>query len=175
MTASRTHSLKHKPPASLPPSQWKSARTTNAIEQLHDRFNRRIKSHFHMESLEFLTSEQVSERLQGVSTVLEDNDRVGFVTLTGTFVFSAPKNSNPATFESAYAVFRAEVAAQRALGQIDDLLVYFDEVYPQPLAWRKGSDRLWLKDFGWSESARRYLALPRPSATGSRDIWRHDG
>jgi len=29
--------------APLPPSQWKSARTTNAIERLHEEFKRRIK------------------------------------------------------------------------------------------------------------------------------------
>jgi putative transposase len=28
----------------LPPSQWRSARTTNAIERLHDEFKRRIKT-----------------------------------------------------------------------------------------------------------------------------------
>jgi hypothetical protein len=28
----------------LPPSQWKSARTTNAIERLHEEFRRRIKT-----------------------------------------------------------------------------------------------------------------------------------
>jgi transposase-like protein len=30
--------------ATLPPSQWKSARTTNAIERLHEEFKRRIKT-----------------------------------------------------------------------------------------------------------------------------------
>ena len=30
--------------ASLPPSQWRSARTTNAIERLHEEFKRRIKT-----------------------------------------------------------------------------------------------------------------------------------
>ena len=30
--------------ARLPPSQWKSARTTNAIECLHEEFKRRIKT-----------------------------------------------------------------------------------------------------------------------------------
>ena len=30
--------------ARLPPSQWKSARTTNAIERLHEEFKRRIKT-----------------------------------------------------------------------------------------------------------------------------------
>src|SRR5262249_62090374 len=29
---------------SLPPSQWRSARTTNASERLHDEVNRRIKT-----------------------------------------------------------------------------------------------------------------------------------
>ena len=29
----------------LPPSQWKPARTTNAIERLHEAFKRRIKTH----------------------------------------------------------------------------------------------------------------------------------
>ena len=29
---------------SLPPSQWRSARTTNAIERLHEEFKRRIKT-----------------------------------------------------------------------------------------------------------------------------------
>ena len=28
----------------LPPSQWKAARTTNAIERLHEEFKRRIKT-----------------------------------------------------------------------------------------------------------------------------------
>ena len=28
----------------LPPSQWKSARTTNAVERLHEEFKRRIKT-----------------------------------------------------------------------------------------------------------------------------------
>ena len=30
--------------ARLPPEQWKSARTTNAIERLHEEFKRRIKT-----------------------------------------------------------------------------------------------------------------------------------
>ena len=36
-----------RPPVRLPPlapSQWKSARTTNAIERLHEEFKRRIKT-----------------------------------------------------------------------------------------------------------------------------------
>ena len=36
----------------LPPSQWKSARTTNAIEHLHEEFKRRIKTQTALPSVE---------------------------------------------------------------------------------------------------------------------------
>jgi putative transposase len=36
----------------LPPSQWKSARTTNAIERLHEEFKRRIKTQTVLSSAE---------------------------------------------------------------------------------------------------------------------------
>ncbi len=36
----------------LPPSQWKSARTTNAIERLHEEFKRRIKTQTGLPSAE---------------------------------------------------------------------------------------------------------------------------
>jgi putative transposase len=38
--------------ARLPPSQWKSARTTNAIERLHEEFKRRIKTQCVLPSVE---------------------------------------------------------------------------------------------------------------------------
>jgi transposase-like protein len=38
--------------AHLPPSQWKSARTTNAIERLHEEFKRRIKTQCVLPSIE---------------------------------------------------------------------------------------------------------------------------
>jgi putative transposase len=38
--------------ARLPPSQWKSARTTNAIERLHEEFKRRIKTQCVLPSIE---------------------------------------------------------------------------------------------------------------------------
>lgn len=61
---------------------------------------------FQVDTLEFLTSKEVSQRLQGVTTGLGDNERVGFVTLTGSFVFTGPpKRGKPATFSRAYAVF----------------------------------------------------------------------
>jgi hypothetical protein len=63
---------------------------------------------FQVDTLEFITSKDVSQRLHGVSTGLEDNARVGFVTLTGTFIFTGPgSNRKSATFNRAYAVFDA--------------------------------------------------------------------
>ena len=54
----------------LPPSQWKSARTTNAIERLHEEFKRRIKTQTVLPSAEtaamlfwaLLTSGQITMR-----------------------------------------------------------------------------------------------------------------
>jgi putative transposase len=39
----------------LPPSQWKSARTTNPIERLHEEFKRRIKTQTALPSAETAT------------------------------------------------------------------------------------------------------------------------
>jgi len=62
---------------------------------------------FQVDKLEFLTSKQVSDRLQGVSTGLADNDRIGFATLVGTFIVSSPKSAKSGTYVSAYAAFDA--------------------------------------------------------------------
>jgi len=56
--------------ARLPPSQWRSARTTNAIERLHEEFKRRIKTQTVLPSAEtaamlfwaLLASGQISMR-----------------------------------------------------------------------------------------------------------------
>jgi hypothetical protein len=62
---------------------------------------------FSVQSLEFITSAEVSKRLEGVLTGLQDNERVGFVTLVGTFIFTGPPSAKPAFFRQAYAVFDA--------------------------------------------------------------------
>jgi hypothetical protein len=74
---------------------------------------------FRVDKLEFLTSKQVSDRLQGVSTGLGDNVRIGFVTLVGTFVVSSPKNSKSATFTSAYAASDAATGKLLMDGTLD--------------------------------------------------------
>lgn len=58
-----------------------------------------------VDSLEFITSAEVTKRLQGASTGLKDEEPIGFVTLTGIFVFSEPPKAKPVIFTRAYAAF----------------------------------------------------------------------
>jgi transposase-like protein len=70
--------------ARLPPSQWKSARTTNAIERLHEQFKRRIKTRTVLSSAEaaamllraLLASGQITMRnVDGWQTLAETADQ----------------------------------------------------------------------------------------------------
>jgi hypothetical protein len=72
----------------------------------------------HVSSLEFLTSKQVSERLDGEPTGLDDNDKIGFVTLTGQFVFTGPSGKS-ARFSQAYAAFDAATGNLLMIGTLD--------------------------------------------------------
>lgn len=76
-------------------------------------------SQFQVSSLEFLTSKEVSQRLQGEPTGLDDNDRIGFVTLTGQFVFTGPPGSS-ARFNRAYAAFDATTGNLLMIGTLND-------------------------------------------------------
>ena len=76
-------------------------------------------SQIHVANLEFITAKQAQDRLQGEPTGLDDNEQVGFVTLTGTFVFSGPRNVKPATFNSAYAIFSASTGSLIMDGTLD--------------------------------------------------------
>lgn len=78
-------------------------------------------SQFQVDTLEFLTSKEATDRLQGVSTGLSDGDRVGFVTLTGTFVFTGPPKAKPATVNRAYAVFDATTGNLLMVGSLDQV------------------------------------------------------
>jgi hypothetical protein len=60
---------------------------------------------FHVDSVDLITAREVTDRLQGVKTGLADDERLAFVTLAGTFTFTGPTKSRPATFRRAYAVF----------------------------------------------------------------------
>jgi hypothetical protein len=61
---------------------------------------------FQVDTLEFMTNGELTRRLEGVSTGLDDKAGVGFAMLSGVFVFSGPQGK-AATFEKAYAVFDA--------------------------------------------------------------------
>jgi hypothetical protein len=74
---------------------------------------------FLVDSLEFITSKEVSQRLQGASTGLDDADRVGFATLSGTFVFTGPKG-RPAIFHRAYGAFDAASGNLLMIGTLAD-------------------------------------------------------
>ncbi len=69
----------------LPPSQWRSARTTNAIERLHEEFKRRIKTQTVLPSADtaamlfwaLLASGQINMRkVDGWQTLAEPNSEV---------------------------------------------------------------------------------------------------
>lgn len=62
-------------------------------------------SQFHVDSLEFLTNDQVSQRLQGASPGVAPGEKVAFATLSGLFVFTGPPPGKSARFSRAYAVF----------------------------------------------------------------------
>jgi hypothetical protein len=72
-----------------------------------------------VENLEFITSAEVSKRLDGASTGLAATDRVAFVTLSGTFVFTGPQ-AKPAQFRRAYAIFDAVTGNLLMVGTLED-------------------------------------------------------
>jgi hypothetical protein len=71
-----------------------------------------------VDNLEFITSGEVTTRLQGVSTGLGDSERVAFATLSGPFVFTGPK-TNPVRFQRAYAVFDATTGNLLMVGTLE--------------------------------------------------------
>ena len=74
---------------------------------------------FHVESFDVITAKQVSDRLSGVKTGLADDERLAFVTLAGTFTFTGPPKSRPATFKRAYAVFDINNGNLMMIGTLD--------------------------------------------------------
>jgi hypothetical protein len=72
-----------------------------------------------VENLEFLTSDDVTKRLDGASTGLAATDRVAFVTLSGVFIFTGPQ-TKPAQFRRAYAVFDAVTGNLLMVGTLEE-------------------------------------------------------
>jgi len=81
--------------------------------------NRAPISDFTVEKLEFLTNKEVTDRLNGASTGVGENDRIGFATLKGRFVFTGPPGSEPAQFQRAYAAFDARTGNLLMVGTLE--------------------------------------------------------
>jgi hypothetical protein len=71
-----------------------------------------------VDKVEFLTSGEVTKRLQGASPGIGDDERVAFVTLVGDFIFTGPQ-AKPVTFHRAYAVFDAVSGSLLMIGTLD--------------------------------------------------------
>jgi hypothetical protein len=69
--------------------------------------NKSSTADFRVDTLEFLTNEEVTKRLDGASPGLGNTDKIGFVTLKGEFIFTGPSPSPPTRFTRAYAAFDA--------------------------------------------------------------------
>jgi hypothetical protein len=76
-------------------------------------------SDFSVASLEFMTDKELTARLSGVSTGLAETDKIGFVTLTGLFIFTGPPNAKPVRFSSAYAAFDAASGNLMMIGTLE--------------------------------------------------------
>jgi hypothetical protein len=74
---------------------------------------------FQVESVEFLTDRQVSERLGGASPGLTADEKVAVATLRGSFVFTGPSGGGPARFSRAYAVFDAKTGNLLMIGTLE--------------------------------------------------------
>lgn len=81
--------------------------------------NLAASSDFTVESLEFLTNKEITSRLNGASPGLVDNDRIGFATLKGLFVFTGPPNTKPVRFTRAYAAFDAATGNLLMVGTLE--------------------------------------------------------
>ena len=71
-----------------------------------------------VDNLEFITSADVTTRLQGVRSGLADSARIGFATLSGDFTFTGPSGTRPARFGSAYAAFDATTGNLLMMGTL---------------------------------------------------------
>ena len=59
----------------------------------------------HVVSVEFITSQDVSKRLQDEPTGFPDSYSMCYVTLSGKFIFADPQKGNQRVFDHAFAVF----------------------------------------------------------------------
>jgi hypothetical protein len=74
---------------------------------------------FTVDTLEFLTNKEVTTRLNGASPGLAENDKIGFATLKGLFIFTGPPQTTPARFARAYAAFDATTGNLLMIGTLE--------------------------------------------------------
>ena len=91
----------------LPPSQWRSARTTNAIERLHEEFKRRIKTQTVLPSADtaamlfwaLLASGQINMRKVDGWQTLQQNSSINQLTSLPETIPSCYRRSRHAEFQ----------------------------------------------------------------------------
>jgi hypothetical protein len=76
-------------------------------------------SQLRVESLEFISAREATSRLQGVSTGLPNDDRLGFAIIRGPVYFTGPPPGKPVAFERAYALFDAGTGNLLMSGTLD--------------------------------------------------------
>jgi hypothetical protein len=76
-------------------------------------------SDFAVDTLEFLTNKEVTTRLNGASPGLAENDKIGFATLKGLFIFTGPRQASPVRFKRAYAAFDASTGNLLMIGTLE--------------------------------------------------------
>jgi hypothetical protein len=76
-------------------------------------------SDFTVDTLEFLTNKEVTTRLNGASPGLPENDKIGFATLKGLFIFTGPRQARSARFTRAYAAFDATTGNLLMIGTLE--------------------------------------------------------
>lgn len=74
---------------------------------------------FAVESLKFLTNKEITARLNGASPGLAENDKIGFATLKGLFIFTGPPSTKPVRFTRAYAAFDATTGNLLMVGTLE--------------------------------------------------------
>ena len=101
------------------PEPFTKADVTTYFKTHNLPMNSTTTADFTVDTLEFLTNKDVTARLNGASPGLADNDKIGFVTLKGLFVFTGPPSGKPARFTRAYAAFDAATGNLLMIGTLE--------------------------------------------------------
>ncbi len=101
------------------PQPFTKADVANYFKTHNLPMNMSSTNDFQVDTLEFLTNKDVSDRLRGASPGLADSAIVGLATLRGLFIFTGPPQTKPARFARAYAAFDATSGNLVMIGTLD--------------------------------------------------------